>query len=50
MWSKYIILLYDYDSNSILAKPMKKISDGKIIKTYTVIYYYKKDGGYHSKL
>jgi hypothetical protein len=35
---KYILVLYDYDSNNIQAEPMKSRSDAEAIRTYTKIY------------
>jgi hypothetical protein len=32
---KYILILYDYDSNAILAKPIKSRSAGDILRAYT---------------
>jgi hypothetical protein len=35
---KYILVLYDYDSNNIQAEPIKIRSDAETIRTYTKIY------------
>jgi hypothetical protein len=35
---KYILFLYDYDSNNIQAEPMKSRSDTEAIRAYTKIY------------
>jgi hypothetical protein len=32
---KYILTLYDYDSNTILTEPMKNRTDGEMIRAYT---------------
>jgi hypothetical protein len=36
--NKYIMILYDYDSNSILAKPMKSQTDDEIIQSYQALH------------
>jgi hypothetical protein len=36
--NKYIMILYDYDSNSILAEPMKSRTDDKIIRSYQALH------------
>jgi hypothetical protein len=35
---KYILVLYDYDGNSIQAEPMKNRSDAEAIRAYSRIY------------
>jgi hypothetical protein len=35
---KYILVLYDYDGNSIQAEPMKNRSDAEAIRAYSTIY------------
>jgi hypothetical protein len=35
---KYILVLYDFGTNNILADPMKNRSDSEVIRAYTVIY------------
>jgi hypothetical protein len=35
---KYILLIYDYDGNSIQAEPMKNRSDAEAIRAYSRIY------------
>jgi hypothetical protein len=35
---KYILVLYDYDSNNIQSEPMKSRSDAESIRVYTKIY------------
>jgi hypothetical protein len=35
---KYILILYDFDMNNIMAEPMKNRSDAESIREYTVIY------------
>jgi hypothetical protein len=36
--NKYIMILYDYDSNSILAEPMKSRTDDEIIPSYQALH------------
>jgi hypothetical protein len=36
--NKYIMILYDYDSNSILAEPMKSRTDDEIIRSYQALH------------
>jgi hypothetical protein len=36
--NKYIMILYDYNSNSILAEPMKSRTDNKIIRSYQALH------------
>jgi hypothetical protein len=36
--NKYIMILYDYDSNSILAEPMKSQTDDEIIRSYQALH------------
>jgi hypothetical protein len=36
---KYILILYDFYKNNILAEPMKKRSDPEATRVYTVIYH-----------
>jgi hypothetical protein len=36
--NKYIMILYDYDSNSILVEPMKIQTDNKIIRSYQALH------------
>ena len=38
--NKYIMILYDYDSNAILAKPLKSKSEGEMIRAYTKLHEY----------
>jgi hypothetical protein len=35
---KYIFIVYDFNSNNILAQPMKNRSDAEAIRAYTIIY------------
>jgi hypothetical protein len=37
---KYILILYDYDSNAILAEPIKSRSGGDILRAYTKLFEY----------
>ena len=32
--SKYLLIIYDYDSNAILAEPIKSRSDSEILRAY----------------
>jgi hypothetical protein len=34
---KYILIVYDFDSNNIMAQPMKTRSDTEAIRAYTII-------------
>jgi hypothetical protein len=34
----YILVLYDFDTNNLLAEQMKSKSDAEAIRSYTVIY------------
>jgi hypothetical protein len=36
--NKYLLLIYDYDSNAILCKPMKNRSDVKALRAYNVLH------------
>jgi hypothetical protein len=36
--NKYIMILYDYDSNDILAEPLKAKSEGEMIRAYTKLH------------
>jgi hypothetical protein len=36
--NKYILMLYDYDSNTISTEPMKNITDGEMIRAYTSLH------------
>jgi hypothetical protein len=36
--NKYIMILYDYDSNSILTEPMKSQTDNEIIRSYQALH------------
>jgi hypothetical protein len=36
--NKYMLILYDYDSNSILVEPMKNRSDEEALRAYSVLY------------
>ena len=35
---KYLFVLYDYDSNVILAEPMKSRSAEELVRGYTICY------------
>jgi hypothetical protein len=36
--NKYLLILYDFDSNAILAEPMKARSDDEALRAYAAIY------------
>jgi hypothetical protein len=38
--NKYILVLYDYDSNAILTEPLKTRNGGEILRAYTKLYDY----------
>ena len=44
--SKYIMVLYCYDANAILAEPIKNRSEGELLKAYDKMYTYLQDRGY----
>jgi hypothetical protein len=46
---KYVLILYEYDGNAILAEPMKSRSDTEAVRAYTVIYKQLTDAGLHPK-
>lgn len=37
--TKYILILYDYNSNSILARPLKSRNESEYITVYKNLYY-----------
>jgi hypothetical protein len=41
--NKYVMFLYDYDSNTILAEPLKSKSEGEMILAYTTLHEYLSD-------
>jgi hypothetical protein len=43
--NKYIFLLYDYDSNSILTEALRNRSDNEILRAYNKIHQYLVDRG-----
>jgi hypothetical protein len=43
--NKYILLLYEYDGNAILAEPMKTKEDAEAVRAYTVLYRQLTDAG-----
>jgi hypothetical protein len=43
---KYILILYDYDSNAILTEPLKSHNGGEILRAYTKLYEYLKQRGF----
>ena len=44
--SKYILLIYDYDSNAILDKPIKNRMATEILRAYTKLVTYLKNRGF----
>ena len=38
--NQHIMVLYDYDSSAILAKPMKNRSESELVKVYTRMHTY----------
>ncbi len=47
---KYIMILYDYDSNAILAEPLKSKSEGEMIRAYTKLHAFLSDRGLKPRL
>jgi hypothetical protein len=43
--NKYVMILYNYDSNAILAKPLKSKSEGEMIRAYTKLHEYLSNRG-----
>ena len=43
--SKYLMVLYDYDSNAILAEPLTSRSERKLIRATRVLHAYLSDRG-----
>jgi hypothetical protein len=48
--NKYIMILYDYDSNAILAEPLKSKSEGEMIRAYSKLHEYLSDRGLKPRL
>jgi hypothetical protein len=48
--NKYIMVLYDYDSNAILAEPMKSRSEQHMVQAYTKLHTYLVDRGLKPQL
>jgi hypothetical protein len=48
--NKYVMILYDYDSNAILAEPLKSKSEGEMIRAYTKLHEYLTDRGLKPRL
>jgi hypothetical protein len=44
--NKYILVLYDYDSNAILAEPMKNRSDNEHLRAYNKLHQFLVDRGF----
>ena len=38
--NKYLMVLHEYDSNTILAKPMKNRSEAELVRSYTTLHEY----------
>jgi hypothetical protein len=48
--NKYIMILYDYDSNAILAEPLKSKAEGEMIRAYSKLHEYLSDRGLKPRL
>jgi hypothetical protein len=48
--NKYILVLYDYDSNAILAEPMKSRTDSEHVRAYNHLHQYLVDRGFKPTL
>ena len=48
--NKYILIPYDYDSNEVIAEPMKDRGDKEMLETFYKIYTYLTDRGFKPKL
>jgi hypothetical protein len=48
--SKYIMILYNYDSNAILVEPLKSKSEGDMIRAYSKLHEYLSDRGLKPRL
>ena len=48
--NKYLLVLYDYDSNSILTDAMKNRSDNKHLHTYKKLHQYLVERGFRPQL
>jgi hypothetical protein len=48
--NKYVMILYDYDSNAILAEPVKSKSEGEMIRAYTKLHEYLSGRGLKLRL
>jgi hypothetical protein len=47
--NKYVLILYEYDDNAILAAPMNSRADYEDVGAYTVLYKRLTDAGLHPK-
>ena len=47
---KYILILYDYDSNAILTAPLTQRTGGAILAAYKELYEFLKSRGMTPKL
>jgi hypothetical protein len=43
--NKYVMVLYDYDSNSILTEPLKSRSETKMVRGYSKLHDFLTDRG-----
>ena len=48
--NKYILVIYVYDSNAILLRPLKNRSDNETLRAYTEVYEFLKTRNCHPKL
>jgi hypothetical protein len=48
--NKYIMIFYDYDSNAILAEPLKSRSESELVRAFTKLHQYLADRGLHTAL
>jgi hypothetical protein len=48
--NKYIMIFYNYDSNAILAEPLKSRSKSKLVRAFTKLHQYLADRGLHTAL
>jgi hypothetical protein len=48
--NKYIMIFYDYDSNAILAEPLKSRSESELLRAFTKLHQYLADRRLHTAL
>ncbi len=48
--NKYIMIFYDYDSDAILAEPLKSRSESELVRAFTKLHQYLADRGLHTAL